>query len=151
MPLGFSVAQRIRKLACHSNPKIQITDIAASLPQGTTETTPGSSQEHSLDKTVQKVNMHFNSNKFECFWFGPGNGEPPAFQYLGPHKNDIEIKTDLKDLVVQISFRFASQLYRWSLRFFKMRRKSIMKSIWSYLIQPKIDYCPLGTKYKSIS
>ena len=39
--------------------------------------------------------MHFNSDKFR-----PGNGEPPTFQYLGPDKNNIEIKTDLKDLVV---------------------------------------------------
>ena len=47
--------------------------------------------------------MHFNSDKFECLRFWPGSGTPPAYQYKGPENNEIEVKTHLKDLGVQVS------------------------------------------------
>ena len=150
---------------------IHISDIAASLSQGTTATSfADDTRVQRGIKSVQDcadlqadlnliyqwaetVNMHFNSDKFECLRFWPGDGEPPNFQYLGPDINNIEVKTDLKDLGVQIStdlaFKLhiekivtaASQLSGWGLRTFQRRSKSVMKSIWTSLIQPKIDYC----------
>ena len=36
---------------------------------------------------AEKVNMHFNSEKFECLRFWPGAGAPPAYQYHGPDKS----------------------------------------------------------------
>ena len=39
------------------------------------------------------------------------DGEPPNFQYLGPDINNIAVKTDLKDLGVQISTDVAFKLH----------------------------------------
>ena len=46
--------------------------------------------------------MHFNSDKFECLRFWPGPGEDPPFEYKGPDNNTIEVKSDLRDLGVQL-------------------------------------------------
>ena len=41
---------------------------------------------------AERVNMHFNSDKFEClrFWSGPGSA--PDYQYKGPDNDIIEVK-----------------------------------------------------------
>ena len=104
------------------------------------------------------VNMHFNSDKFECLRFWPGCGTPPAYQYKGPENNEIEVKAHLKDLGVQVSsdlsFKLqvektvaaASKLAGWGLRSFRRRSKAVMKPLWQTLIQPKMDYCILRLK-----
>ena len=150
---------------------IHIRDIAASLSQGTTATSFADdtrvqrgvqSEEDCSDlqadldliyQWAEDVNMHFNSDKFECLRFWPGSGNQPVFQYKGPDGKEIEIKKDLRDLGVQISsdlnFKLhvektvaaASKLTGWGLRTFKRRSRSIMKCVWKSLIQPKIDYC----------
>ena len=102
---------------------------------------------------AEKVNMHFNSDKFECLRFWPGRDEPPTFHNKGPDNNDIEVKSDLRDLGVQLSsdlsFKLhiektvagASKLAGWGLRSFRSRNKAVMKTIWKSLVQPKLDYC----------
>ena len=102
---------------------------------------------------ASEVNMHFNGDKFECLRFWPGSGAPPAYQYTGPDNGEIEVKSNLKDLGVQISsdlsFKLqvektcaaASKLAGWGLRSFRRRSKGVMKTIWQSLIQPKMDYC----------
>ena len=102
---------------------------------------------------AKTVNMHFNSEKFECLRFWPGSSTPPAYQYKGPENNEIEVKTHLKDLGVQVSsdlsFKLqvektvaaASKLAGWGLRSFRRRSKAVMKPLWQTLIQPKMDYC----------
>ena len=150
---------------------IHISDIASGLSAGTTATS--FADDTRLQRCVrsekdcsdlqsdlqliyswaERVNMHFNSEKFECLRFWPGSGTPPAYDYRGPNNSNIEVKKSLKDLGVQISsdlsFRVqvekivaeASKLVGWALRTFSRRNKSTMKVIWQSLIQPKIDYC----------
>ena len=57
------------------------------------------------------------------------SGQPPAYQYKGLDCHDIEIKTNLKDLLGR------------ALKAFKRRSRSVMKTIWKFLIQPKMYYC----------
>ena len=102
---------------------------------------------------ASRVNMHFNGDKFECLRFWSGSGATPAYQYKGPDNSEIEVKTNLKDLGVQLSsdlsFKLqvektvaaSSKLVGWSLRSFRRRSKSTMKTIWQSLVQPKMDYC----------
>ena len=102
---------------------------------------------------AESVNMHFNSDKFECLRFWPGTGTLPSYQYRGPDNSSIEVKDNLKDLGVQISSALSfkahiektvaasTKLVGWSLRSFRRRSKGIMRVIWQTLIQPKIDYC----------
>ena len=52
---------------------------------------------------ASRVNMHFNGDKFECLRFWSGSGATPAYQYKGPDNSEIEVKTNLKDLGVQLS------------------------------------------------
>ena len=108
---------------------------------------------NSIYSWAETVNMHFNSDKFECLRFWPGSGDPPEFQYKGPDDDIIEVKSNLRDLGVQISsdlsFRVhventvagASKLAGWGLRTFRRRSAVIMKTIWKTLVQPKLDYC----------
>ena len=77
----------------------------------------------------------------------------PVYEYRGPDKNEIQVKSDLKDLGVQISSNLsfklqvektvsaASKLAGWGLRSFRRRSKAVMRTIWQTLIQPKMDYC----------
>ena len=102
---------------------------------------------------AQKVNMHFNSDKFECIRFWPNQTDMPQFDYLGPDDEPIEVKQSLKDLGVQISadlsFKLqvekivaaASKMAGWGLRSFRRRSLFTMKTIWKTLVQPKLDYC----------
>ena len=150
---------------------IHLSDIAVGLSEGTTATSFAddtrvqrgvySAQDCSALQSdlgiiyswAEHINMHFNSDKFECLRFWPGPGEQPAFGYKGPGGDDIETKSNLKDLGVQVSsdltFKLhiervvaeSSKLAGWSLRTFSRRSKTIMKTIWKTLIQPKMDYC----------
>ena len=150
---------------------IHISDIASGLSAGTTATSFADdtrvqrcvrsdkdcsdlqSDLQLIYSWAERVNMHFNSDKFECLRFWPGSGGPPTYDYRGPDNGTIEVKETLKDLGVQIStdlsFKVqvekivaeASKLVGWGLRTFSRRNKSTMKAIWQSLIQPKIDYC----------
>ena len=98
------------------------------------------------------VNMHFNSDKFECIRYWPGS-DIPQYQYKSPEGDDIEEKVNIKDLGIHLSndltFKFqiqktitsASKLVGWALRTFHRRSQGIMITIWKCLVQPKIDYC----------
>ena len=98
------------------------------------------------------VNMHFNSDKFECIRYWPGS-DIPQYQYKSPEGDDIEEKINIKDLVIHLSndltFKFqiqktitsASKLVGWALRTFHRRSQGIMITIWKCLVQPKINYC----------
>ena len=102
---------------------------------------------------AQKVNMHFNSDKFECIRFWANQTDMPQCDYLGPDDEPIEVKQSLKDLGVQISadlsFKLqvektvaaASKMAGWGLRSFRRRSLFTMKTIWKTLVQPKLDYC----------
>ena len=99
------------------------------------------------------VNMHFNSDKFECMRLWPTPSVTPEFDYLGPDGKVIEVKQSLKDLGVtlnsDLSFKLqvektvtsASKMAGWGLRTFRRRSLSTLKSIWKSLVQPKLDYC----------
>ena len=102
---------------------------------------------------ADRVNMTFNSEKFECVRYWPGNVDVPDYQYLAPDLTPIEQKEHLRDLGVEISrdLRFdqhignvvtsASRMVGWAMRTFSRRSKTTMMSIWKCLIQPKLDYC----------
>ena len=51
----------------------------------------------------EKVNMTFNREKIECMrnWADPAKA--PDYQYSGPDSKPIKVKTDLRDLGVQLS------------------------------------------------
>ena len=51
---------------------------------------------------AERVNMTFNSDKFECVRYWPG-GKAPDTQYLSPDLTPIEQKDHLRDLGVEIS------------------------------------------------
>ena len=90
---------------------------------------------------AEGVNMHFNNYRFECFRLLPHSGSPPEFQYTGPYGSDINVKDNLNDLGVHmssgLSFKLhvetvvadASGLVGWSLRCFRMRSLTAMKTI----------------------
>ena len=48
------------------------------------------------------VNMHFNSDKFECIRYWPG-GNIPQYAYKSPEGDEIEEKVHIKDLGIQLS------------------------------------------------
>ena len=52
---------------------------------------------------LKKVNMKFNSDKFECVRYWADYSEAPTFDYLGPDKSPIEVKSNLRDLGVIVS------------------------------------------------
>ena len=150
---------------------IHIMDIAANLSAGTTATSFADdtrvqrgiscSQDcsdlqkdlESIYKWAETVNMHFNSDKFECLRFWPHSNDPPTHEYKGPDENVITVKDSLKDLGVEVSSTLdfkthvskvvasASKLTGWALRSFRRRNKLTMRSIWHCLVQPKMDYC----------
>ena len=96
--------------------------------------------------------MHFNGDKFECMRFWPSRSRP-EFDYVGPNGEAIEVKSDLKDLGVNLSsdlsFKLhiekvvssASKMAGWGLRTFKRRGIATMRTIWNSLVQPQLDYC----------
>ena len=51
----------------------------------------------------EKVNMTFNREKFECMRYWADPAKAPDYQYSGPDSKPIKVKTDLRDLGVQLS------------------------------------------------
>ena len=102
---------------------------------------------------AEKVNMTFNSDKFECMRFWADQANAPTFQYLAPDDEPIQVKTDLRDLGVQLSSNLtfsihientvtaASKLVGWGLRTFWGRGRQVMITLLKSLVQPKLDYC----------
>ena len=102
---------------------------------------------------ADQVNMHFNTDKFECLRFWVRQGDAPDFKYLAPDSAEIKVKSLLRDLGVEISSDFsfkvhinktvtsASRLAGWALRTFKRRGVTVMKTLWKCMIQPKLDHC----------
>ena len=102
---------------------------------------------------AEQVNMRFNSDKFECLRYCSDPANVPAHQYLAPDKKEIEVKSDLRDLGVQLSndlsfsvhiantVTAASKLVGWGLRTFCGRGRRVMLTLLKSLVQPKLDYC----------
>ena len=100
---------------------------------------------------ADKVNMMFNSDKFELLRFWPSN--KPDWQYLAPDGSAIEEKGQLRDLGVQISSDLsftthinntitgANRLIGMVMRTFRRRSRFLMVTVWKTIIQPKLDYC----------
>ena len=77
----------------------------------------------------------------------------PSFQYKGPDEKPIKVKTDLRDLGVQLSsdlsFKIhieniiaaASRIGGWGLRTFWSRGRKVMLTILRSMVQPRLDYC----------
>ena len=101
---------------------------------------------------ADKVNMTFNSDKFECMRYWADPEVAPSFQYHGPDDQPIQVKTNLRDLGVQLSSNLsfgihientvtaASKLVGWGLRTFWGRGRRVMLTILKSLVQPKLDY-----------
>ena len=58
-----------------------------------------------------KVNMAFNSDKFECMRYWPEPSKAPQYHYLGPDNQPIKVKSDLRDLGVQLSSNLSFSLH----------------------------------------
>ena len=52
---------------------------------------------------ADQVNMRFNSDKFECLRYWSDPSTVPVYLYLSPDNQNIEVKSDLRDLGVQLS------------------------------------------------
>ena len=99
------------------------------------------------------VNMKFNSDKFECVRYWSNQANAPAFQYISPDNKPIEVKSNLRDLGVQLSSSLnfsihigntitaASRLVGWGLRTFRGRTRKVMLTLLKSIVQPKMDYC----------
>ena len=102
---------------------------------------------------ADQVNMKFNVDKFECLRYWAHAESDPQFQYLAPDDQPIKVKTNLRDLGVQLSSNLcfnihientvtaASKLAGWGLRTFWGRRRAVMLTSLKSLVQPKLDYC----------
>ena len=51
---------------------------------------------------AERVGLQFNSKKFECLRYWP-TGKVPDFKYQSPGGHHIEVKSDLRDLGIQVS------------------------------------------------
>ena len=54
-------------------------------------------------KWADKINMQFNSDKFECVRYWSDPAKAPTHNYLAPDKQHTKEKSDLRDLGVQLS------------------------------------------------
>ena len=102
---------------------------------------------------ADEVAMVFNGEKFEALRYWPGKIPKPACPYLDPQGRDIEERSDLRDLGVQMAndctfsthiektVAAGNKLVGWALRSFRRRSKHVMLSIWKTMVQPKLDYC----------
>ena len=114
--------------------------------------------------TSLRTCLKFNSGKFECIRYWADISKAPTIDYLAPDKKPIEIKSDLRDLGVQLinNLNFSvhientvtagSKLVGWGLRTFWSRSRSVMLTLLKSLVQPKLDYCsqlwsPADQKY----
>ena len=82
---------------------------------------------------ADKVNMTFNSDKFECMRYWADPEVAPSFQYHGP---GLSFGIHIENTVTA-----ASKLVGWGLRTFWGRGKRVMLTILKSLVQPKLDYC----------
>ena len=101
---------------------------------------------------ADKINMKFNSEKFECVRYWPDPTSAPPHSYLAPDKQQIKVKSDLRDLGVQLSNNLnfalhientiaaASKLVGWGLRTFWGRDRRVILTPLKSLVQPKLDY-----------
>ena len=101
---------------------------------------------------ADKVGLQFNSKKFECLRYWP-SGPAPEDPYLSPDGSPIEVKQHLRDLGVQLSddctfsihidnvVTTVSNMVGWVLRTFRSRRRLVMMTCWSSLLQSRLDYC----------
>ena len=101
----------------------------------------------------EKVNMTFNSDKFECMRYWADPAKAPPYQYLGPDDHPIKFKSDLRDLGVRLSSDLtfsihientvtaSAKLVGWGLRTFWGRGRLVMLTLLKSLVQPKLDYC----------
>ena len=97
--------------------------------------------------------MKFNSDKFECLRYCSDPTKAPVHQYVAPDMQEINVKSDLRDLGVQLgsnlSFNVhfentvtaASNLVERGLRTFWGRSRKVMLTLLKSLVQPKLDYC----------
>ena len=97
--------------------------------------------------------MKFNSDKFECLRYWSDPSKTPDYHYLAPDKQEIKVKSELRDLGVQLSSSLsfkvhieqtitaASRLVGWGLRTFWGRGRKVMLTLLKSLVQPKLDYC----------
>ena len=102
---------------------------------------------------ADRINMTFNSDKFEWVRYCVGSNAPPAYHYVGPDKAVISEKADLRDLGVRmsndLSFNLqrdkvvasAAQMVSWGFRTFTSRGKHVMLVLLRSLVQPHLDYC----------
>ena len=101
---------------------------------------------------AERVGLQFNSKKFECLRYWP-TGKVPDFKYQSPGGHHIEVKSDLRDLGIQVSsdctFRVhidkvvtgVTKMVGWVLRSFRSRSKLVMLTCWKSLLQSRLDYC----------
>ena len=122
-----------------------------------------------LDNTIypwaQSNKAVFNGDKFEHIHFGHHLEKIPV--YLDPLQQPITTKTQLKDLGVLISndLSWIPQINKvisncrkqtaWILRTFSKRDIQTMRTLWTSLVRPIIDYCsplwsPKPTDYGAI-
>ena len=125
--------------------------------------------QNELDKEVypwaQRNNAVFNGDKFEHIHFGKNSHD--LAHYLDPNGNPIQIKSQIRDLGIIISddLTWSHQVDRviancrkqsaWILRTFSKRDINTMRTLWTSLMRPIIDYCspiwsPHPTNYGTI-
>lgn len=114
---------------------------------------------------AQRNKAVFNGDKFEHIHFGKKSQIPE--HYLDPTGNNITTKSQIRDLGVIISddLTWSSHLDRvivncrkqiaWILRVFSKRDIVTMRTLWTSLIRPIIDYCspvwsPHSTNYSQL-
>ena len=97
-----------------------------------------------------KNNMEFNSSKFESLRYGENRF--PTVKQLDDQGEPIEVKDHVKDLGVYMSsdctFGFhirnvtveSRNLANWVLRVFQTREETPMKTLFTSLIRPKVEY-----------
>ena len=98
-------------------------------------------------------NMQFNDKKFEVLRYGPNQDFKENYHYTGPNDQPITEKQQVRDLGVLMSnnnkfaehinkvINTAKQKCGWIYRTFKSRDALLMKTLWTSLVQPHLDYC----------
>ena len=108
---------------------------------------------NSIYQWADEVAMVFNGEKFEALRYWPGRLAKPSAPYLDPEGNAIEEKENLRDLGVQIAsdcsftahientIAAGNKVAGWALRSFRRRSKKVRMTIWTTMVQSKLDYC----------
>ena len=96
--------------------------------------------------------MVFNADKFELIRYWSKQDTKASSTYTDPDGNEIEEKSYLRDLGLEISNDLtfllhienvvagANKLVGWALRTFRRRSMTLMLTIWKSLVQSKLDY-----------